>query len=86
MRRLLAPLIRNPISLTGTALMLICAILFASLLAIELLGSQTNPYTGIITYLILPAGGVMGFILVVWGIRRERKRSPDGAFPVIDLN
>jgi len=86
MKRILAPLTRNPISLTGTALMLICAILFASLLAIELLGGATNPYTGIITYLILPAGGVVGFILVVWGIRRERRRSPDEAYPVIDLN
>ncbi len=86
MRSLLAPLIRNPISLVGTALMLICAILFASLLVIELLGAEGNPYTGIITYLILPAGGALGFLLVVLGIRRQRKRTADGRFPVIDLN
>ena len=86
MRKFLVPLTRNPISLVGTALMLISAILFASLLAIELLGTEGNPYTGIITYLILPAGGVVGFILVVVGIRRERKRAPDASFPVIDLN
>ena len=86
MRNLLAPLIRNPISLIGTALMLICAILFASLLAIELLGAEGNPYTGIITYLILPAGGALGFLLVVIGIRSERKRTPYGQFPIIDLN
>ncbi len=86
MQKLLTPLTRNPISLTGTGLMLICAILFASLLAIELLGAKSNPYAGIITYLILPAGFVMGFILAAWGIRRERKRSPEGAYPVIDLN
>ena len=86
MGKFLAPLTRNPMSLAGTAMMLVCAILFASLFAIELLGAEVNPYTGIITYLILPAGGVTGFILVVWGIRRERKRSPDDGFPVIDLN
>ncbi len=67
MRNLIAPLSRNPISLAGTAIMLVCAILFASLLVIELLGEAGNPYTGIITYVILPAGGVLGFILVVLG-------------------
>ena len=86
MRKSVAALTRNPISLVGTAMMLVCAILFASLLAIELLGAAGNPYTGIITYLILPAGGALGFVLTVFGIRRERKRSPDAAFPVIDLN
>jgi hypothetical protein len=86
MRNLLAPLIRNPVSLVGTALMLISAILFASLLVIELLGAEGNPYTGIITYLILPAGGVLGFFLAILGIRRQRKRAADGRFPVIDLN
>lgn len=80
MRKLLPPLTRNPISLVGTALILISAILFASLLAIELLGGAGNPYTGIITYLILPAVGAFGFILVLFGIRRERKRAP-GAQP-----
>ena len=86
MRRLLAPLTRNPISLVGTALMLICAILCASLVVIGLLGAEGNPYSGIITYLILPAGGILGVLLVILGIRRERKRSSDGRFPVIDLN
>jgi nitrate/TMAO reductase-like tetraheme cytochrome c subunit len=86
MRNLLTPMTRNPISLVGTALMLISAILFASLLAIELLGGTGNPYTGIITYLILPAVGAFGFVLVLFGIRRERKRAPGAPFPVVDLN
>jgi len=86
MRKSIAALTRNPISLVGTAMMLVCAILFASLLVIELLGAAGNPYTGIITYLILPASGALGFVLTIFGIRRERKRSPDGAYPVIDLN
>ncbi len=82
----LAALTRNTMSLVGSALMLISAILFVSLMLIELLGAEGNPYLGIITYLILPAGGLLGFILVVWGIRRERRRAPEPVFPVIDLN
>lgn len=86
MRKILAPLTRNAISLAGSALMLICAILFASLFVIEVMGAKTSPYAGILTYLILPAGGVFGFILVLWGIRKERQRSPERPYPVIDLN
>ena len=86
MRKLLIPLTRNPISLAGTALMFICAILFGTLLLIEVLGEEGNPYTGIITYLILPAGAVIGFLLVLIGIGRERKRVPDARYPVLDLN
>ena len=82
----LAALTRNTMSLVGSALMMISAILFVSLMLIELLGAEGNPYLGIITYLILPAGGLLGFILVVWGIRRERRRAPEPVFPVIDLN
>ena len=86
MRKLLIPLTRNPISLAGTALMFVSAIIFATLLLIEVLGAEGNPYTGIITYLILPALAVLGFLLVMFGIRRERKRGPDARYPVLDLN
>ena len=86
MRKLMIPLTRNPIILAGTALMFISAILFATLLLIDILGAETNPYAGIITYLILPACAVLGFMLVVLGIRRERKRGPDARYPVLDLN
>ena len=86
MRKLLIPLTRNPISLVGTSLMLVSAIIFATLLLIELLGAEGNPYTGIINYLILPASGVVGVLLVILGIRRERKREPDARYPVLDLN
>ena len=57
MRKILIPLTRNPISLAGSALMLISANLFVSLMMIELLGAEGNPYIGIDTYLILPSGG-----------------------------
>ena len=60
----LAALTRNTMSLAGSALMLISAILFVSLMLIELLGAEGNPYIGIITYLILPAGGFVGLVLV----------------------
>lgn len=86
MQKTLAALTRNPLSLLGSALVLISGILFLSLLSIELLGAEGHPYVGIITYMILPAAMVLGLVMIVWGIRRERRSSADAVFPVIDLN
>jgi nitrate/TMAO reductase-like tetraheme cytochrome c subunit len=86
MRNLLAALTRNTMSLLGTALVLVSGILFVTLLGIELLGAEGHPYIGIITYLILPGVLFLGVVLMVWGVRRERRRTPESVFPIIDLN
>lgn len=83
---LLAAASRNMLSLLGSALALVSGVCIVVLMAMELLGVESNPYVGIITYVIMPTLFAMGLVLVVWGIRRERKRAMDGRFPVIDLN
>jgi hypothetical protein len=57
MRDTLAALMRNPLSLVGSGLAQVSAVLFAALLLIEIFGAQPHPYVGIITYLLLPAAG-----------------------------
>jgi len=85
-RKTLAAVLRNPISLVGSAVVQVTAILLVTLVAIELLGAEGHPYIGLITYMILPGFLFLGLVLVIWGIRRERKRVPAVEFPVVDFN
>ncbi len=85
-RESFAAALRNPMSQLGSALALVSGVLIVILVAIDLLGFEANPYVGIITYLMMPVAFALGLALTVWGVLRERKRSPDAPFPVIDLN
>ncbi len=85
-RGLLAALSRNPISQLGCAVALVSGILLVAMIAIEMLGFETNAYIGIITYILLPTVFFVGLILIAWGVARERKRSEATNFPIIDLN
>jgi len=82
----LAALTRNRLSLVGSAVAQVSAILLATLFVLEMLGVAGNPYIGAITYMVLPALLIFGVVLMVWGIRRERKRVSDVAFPIVDFN
>jgi len=87
MRDTLAALARNPISQLGSVLALVSAVLFVTIMLIEILGAAAHPYVGIITYLLLPTVFVLGLVLIPLGIRRERRRSDEAIpFPIIDLN
>ena len=50
---------RNPISLVGAAITTALAIIFFVLLALELGGQLTNPYVGILLFVVVPAGLVV---------------------------
>jgi hypothetical protein len=87
-------LMRNPISLLGSAIVTASGLLIVTLFALDLLGFSGSPYLGILAFLILPAIFVLGLILIPIGIarqkRRDRKAEEGGAsppaFPVLDLN
>ena len=82
----LSAVLRNRISLLGSAVVQVTLILLVALIAIELLGAEGHPYIGLITYMVLPGFLALGLVLIVWGIRRQRKRVPDVEFPIVNFN
>ena len=87
-------LTRNPISLAGTGIATMAAMLSATIIVVELVTAHESPYIGILAYLVFPGIFAFGLALIPWGIVRERRRAREAAergeaapsFPVIDLN
>jgi nitrate/TMAO reductase-like tetraheme cytochrome c subunit len=81
---------RHWVSAVGVALATVAAISFLAVLAMDLAGLELGNYTGIISYLILPAIFVVGLVLIPIGLRLSRKRYEKGgqptAFPVLNFN
>ena len=81
MKTTLAAITRNRICLAGSVVVQVAMILLITLIVIEMLGFGGNPYIGMITYMALPAMLIFGVALIVWGLRRERKRVSEVEFP-----
>jgi len=85
-------LIRSPLSIAGMVLTTISAVLFLVVFLADLFGLHTNPYIGIVFFLILPALFVIGLVLIPLGAWVERRRRASGkapsaiAWPRLDLN
>ncbi len=67
-------LLRNYISLSGLALAAISLANILVLVLIDVTASEPNPYTGLLAYMVLPAFLVIGLLLTVFGLWRERDR------------
>ena len=81
MRSVLAAALRNRLSGIGVALTTASALLFLFLVALELLGFLTNPYVGIIIFVLVPALFVLGLLLIPVGLWRDRRRRRGEALP-----
>jgi hypothetical protein len=85
-------LIRSPISIAGMVLTTLSAVVFIVVLLGDLFGVHTNPYLGIVFFLLLPALFVLGILLIPLGAWVERRRRAAGKpaasvdWPRIDLN
>ena len=85
-------LFRNYISFIGAVLVIAAVVSILLLFLIELTQTGDNPYLGIITYVILPAFLVLGILVILigmWRERRRRRRSPTSAiapYPKVDFN
>lgn len=87
---------KNPLSFLGVILTTISAILIVVLYLMDLLDFFSNPYIGLINYLILPGFFLAGLMLIPIGAWREIHRQKEltlaGApltpvhFPVLDFN
>jgi len=85
------PLPRNPISLFGVFCTTLGALLFLIFFFLDLFGLHTNPYMGIVFFMILPAVFVFGLLLIPLGWWRDRRRLRAGLaverhWPRIDFN
>ena len=85
-------LIRSPISVVGMVLTTMSAVLFLIVFLADLFGWHSNPYLGIVFFLILPGVFLFGLCLIPLGAwierrRRARGRAPSEVhWPRIDLN
>jgi hypothetical protein len=85
-------LIRSPISVSGMVLTTVSAVLFLAVFLADLFGLHTNPYVGILFFLVLPGLFVVGLVLIPLGAWVERRRRlagkpPSSAhWPRLDLN
>ena len=91
MKRIFPPSFYNLITLVGTAVAGVSLALIVFLIILEMFATQSKPYMGIITFVILPMVLFVGIIMVAFGIirehRRERLGKPHGLhLPQIDLN
>jgi len=74
-------LVRNAISFAGMILATMSAVLFLVVFLADLFGWHTNPYLGIVFFLILPAFFIAGLLLIPLGAWLERKKRARGKHP-----
>jgi len=90
LRDLVSASVRHPVGLLGTAVAAVAASLIVTILLLDMFGLHTNPYVGVLTYMILPAVFVFGLLLVPAGVLLDKRRRAVGVngvvFPVVDLN
>ena len=88
----LPSLLRNYISFLGIALAAASLTSIGLLILIELSSGNDNPYTVLVTYILLPSVLLFGILLILAGMyfeRRRRRRDPDAhiaPYPILDLN
>ena len=83
-------LVRNSISLAGVVLASLGAVLFLIVFFADLFGLHTNPYIGILFFLVLPTIFIFGLLLIPFGIWIDRRQHHERAglahWPRLDLN
>lgn len=85
-------LFQNVLTVVGVTLTTVSAFVFLTFFFLDLFGFHTNPYVGILLFLILPALFMVGLLFIPLGLMRERKRLRAGLgpsiarWPRIDLN
>jgi hypothetical protein len=93
-KHFLAAITGNVVSLVGTLLIVLTLLLIAALLAMQAMGFEGGAYLGIVTFVVLPIGFLLGIAIVPIGIWRQKRRNikaaaegrPAGHLPIIDLN
>jgi nitrate/TMAO reductase-like tetraheme cytochrome c subunit len=86
----LSPLLRHPVSFAGAILATLSSIFFLIFFAAESMGLHTNPYMGMVFFIILPMAFIAGLLLIPLGVWLQRRRVAAGKsdiqWPTLDLN
>jgi hypothetical protein len=83
---------RHLLTLVGAALTTVSAVLFLVVFLADLFGLHSNPYIGIVFFLLLPGVFLLGLVLMPIGAWLERRRRLQGRapstphWPRLDLN
>jgi len=80
---------RNPMSLTGVVLATVSAVAFLVAFLADLFGLHTNPYIGIVFFVVLPGVFLLGLALIPlggWLARRLTRSTGEPQWPRFDLN
>jgi len=91
MKQRLPKILSNPVSLTGLIIAVFNIGFIVFLTIVEAMSSRAHPYADLVIWLILPAFVLCGVVLMIVGMRRERRKEISGApaeprFLVIDFN
>jgi NapC/NirT cytochrome c family, N-terminal region len=91
MRQRLPKILSNAISLAGLVIAVFNAGFIVFLLIVEALSKRVHPYADLVIWLILPALVLFGVVLIIVGVRRERRKEREGAkaerrFLTVDFN
>lgn len=83
--------VRNGVSLAGGVIVTMSALVFIVVFLLDMLGLHTNPYLGIVFFVIVPAFFILGLLLIPIGMWMERRRRASGkssrvGWPRLDLN
>ena len=81
----------NPITFAGAIIAVVSFGLILFLSVLDVTSAETNPYLGIITFIIFPAILIFGLLLIALGIYRAHRQKIKGTFkgphfPILDLN
>jgi hypothetical protein len=85
-------LLRNAVTLFGVAITSSSALLFLTFFALDVFGFHSNPYMGLLFFLILPTLFLLGLVLIPVGMWLEHRRRAEGktswmpSWPRIDFN
>jgi hypothetical protein len=85
-------LLRNALTIFGVAMTSSSALLFLTFFALDVFGFHSNPYMGLLFFLILPTFFILGLVLVPIGMWLEHRRRSEGrtswmpSWPRIDFN
>lgn len=83
-------LARHPLAIAGALIATLSAVAFCALLVAALAGMFSNPYAGLVVFVVIPAAFVIGLLLIPVGMWLQRRRLRSGAitdaqWPVFDF-